>query len=216
MARKSTLSDGKNRTKVFSGIYELEAPYPTVSEENAIIFREFLTLDGNGTTDSMKVNGSAIAQNFYVQAETDYDIYITAICFYISADLVIVDLVEFGNLPALTNGCSFFYESQDTGQIIISEPIKSNFDLLKMSNFKPSFGIGASAFQLDNATATVSEGYMPVVYFSDYGFGEDGLLLSSGTTDKIVFTIRDNLNVGASSISVFNAIAHGFKRKVIS
>ena len=214
MSKRSFLSNDNNLVKSLSGVYEIEAPYPTTSEENVIIFREFLTLDGDGVTNSMKVNGSTNPQNFYIQAEPGYDVYITAVCFYISADLVVVDLSEFGNLPALTNGCSFLYESQTTGTVIINSPIRSNFDLVKIANFKPNIGSGTSAFELSNATASVSEGYMTVVYFGDYGFGEDGLLLLNGTLDKIVFKINDNLNVGVSSISVFNAIAHGFKRKL--
>jgi hypothetical protein len=213
MSKRSFFSNDNNSSKTQSGVYEIEAPYPTTSDETSVIFREFLTLNGDGVTNSMRVNGSTNPQDFYIQAEPGYDIYISAVCFYISADLVIVDLVEFGNLPALTNGCSFFYDSNQTGRIVINEPIKSNFDLVKIANFKPNIGSGASSFELSNATANVSEGYMPVVYFSDYGFGEDGLLLSEGTLDKIVFRINDNLNVGLSSISVFNAIAHGFKRK---
>lgn len=214
MSRKSTISYNGKNVKELGGIYEIEAPYPSLAEDTTSIFREFLTLNGDGINSSMRVDGSTTVRDFYIQAQPGYDIYLNAICFYISADLVVVDLVEFGNLPALTNGCAFFYQSQRTGIITISDPIRSNFDMMKMSNFKPSFGTGATAFEVTNATATVSEGYMPTVFLSDYGFGEDGLLLAGDTTDRLVFRIRDNLNVGLSSISNLNAIAHGFKRRI--
>lgn len=214
MSRKSLVSYNGKNVKEVGGVYEMEAPYPSLAEDTASPFREFLTLGGDGVTRSMRVDGSATPRDFYIQAQPGYDIYLTALCFYIGAELVIIDLVEFGNLPALTNGCAFFYESQEAGIITISDPIRSNFDMMKMSNFKPSFGSGAGAFELSNATATVSEGYMPTVFLSDYGFGEDGLLLASDTTDRLVFRIRDNLNVGLSSISQLDAVAHGFKRRI--
>lgn len=216
MARKSHLTNGKVGVRISDddGAYEMEAPYPSVSEDNSVIFREFLTLNGNGITSSMRVDGSVTNQDFYIQSVQDADIYITALSFYLGAELVIIDLVEFGNLPALTNGCQLLYQSSDVGTIIIADSIKSNFDLLNVCNVKPSFGSGAAAFEYSNATATVSEGYGPVLYFSEFGFGEDGVLLPAGTTDRLTFRIRDNLNVGLSSISKFDVIAQGFKRKI--
>lgn len=213
MARKSHLSDGRVDVKLVNGIYEIEAPYPSLAEETGVIFREFLTLNGNGVTNSMRVNGSVTNQDFYIQSAQDADTYITALSFYLGAELVIVDLVEFGNLPALANGCQLLYQSSTVGEIIIASPIRSNFDLINVCNANPKFGTGATVFEFTNATANASEGYGPVLYFSEYGFSEDGILLPAGTTDRLTFRIRDNLNVGLSSISKFDVIAQGFKRK---
>ena len=58
MARKAHLSDGQVSTKLVNGVYEIEAPYPSLAEETAVIFREFLTLNGDGVTSSMRVDGS--------------------------------------------------------------------------------------------------------------------------------------------------------------
>ena len=214
MSRKTYITNGNIESKIVNGIYEIEAPYPPISEDNITIFREFLTLNGDGVTNSMRVDGSITNRHFYIEANPEYDIYITALSFYLGSELTIIDLIEFGNLPALTNGCQLIFKSNQLGEVILGDPIKSNFDLLKICNFKPNFGNAGAAFELNNATATTSEGYSPVLYFSDYGFNEDGILLLNGTTDKLTFKIRDNLNVGLSSISKFDVIAQGFKRKI--
>lgn len=214
MSKESFITNGNSNSKLVNGIYEIEAPYPTISEDKVVIFREFLTLNGDGINNSMRVNGSSINQHFFIQAIPDYDIYITALSFYLGSELTIVDLIEFGNLPVLTNGCQLLYQSNRIGEINLADSIKSNFDLLKICNFKPNFGNAGAAFEFNNATAIASEGYSPVLYFSDYGFNEDGILLLNGTNDKLTFKIRDNLNVGVSSISKFDVIAQGFKRKI--
>lgn len=214
MSRNSYITNDNISVKLVTGAYDIEAPYPPISEDNVVVFREFLTLNGDGINRSMRVNGSVTNQDFYISAVEGFDIYITTLCFYIAAELVVVDINEFGNLPALTNGCSLFYQTNQLGNIIINDSIKSNFDLLNVGNFKPSFGTGAGSFAVDAATALTSEGYMPILTFTDFGFGEDGILLLNNTTDKLVFRIRDNLNVGVSSISQFDVVAHGFKRKI--
>lgn len=214
MSRQTYITNNKVNSKLVNGIYEIEAPYPPISDDRVVIFREFLTLNGDGITNSMRVNGSITNQDFYIQAVPEYDIYITALSFYLGAELAVIDLIEFANLPALTNGCQLIYQSNQIGEVLLGDSIKSNFDLLKICNFKPSFGNAGAAFEVINATASTSEGYSPVLYFSDYGFNEDGILLLNGTNDKLTFKIRDNLNVGISSISKFDVIAQGFKRKI--
>jgi hypothetical protein len=161
----------------------------------------------------MKENGSTIPKDFYIQAQPEYDVYITALSFYVGAELSVVDLVEFANLPALTNGCALFYESRKTGLITISDPIKSNYDIMKMGLFRPGIGTGITAFEVQAAISNTSEGYLSTVYMSQIGFDKGGLLLSHGTNDRLVFRIRDNLVVGTTSLQQLDGIAHGYKIK---
>lgn len=214
MARRSTISADKNEAKIVSGVYEIKAPYPPLTTQDPVIFRDYFTLNGNGTTRLMRVNGSANPIDFYIQAQPEYDLYITALSFYIGAELASVDLNEFGNLPALTNGCALFYESQDTGIITISDPIRLNFDIMKMGLFNPTIGTGTSAFKVQSAITPTSEGYLSTVYMSQIGFDKGGLLLRNGTTDRLVFRVRDNLDQSITAIQLLDGIAHGYKIKI--
>jgi hypothetical protein len=214
MARRSTISADKNEAKIVSGVYEIKAPYPAKSTQDPVIFRDYFTLNGNGTTRSMKENGSTIPKDFYIKAQPDYDIYITALSFYVGAELSVVDLVEFANLPALTNGCALFYESQKTGLLTISDPIKSNYDMMKMGLFRPGIGTGTASFETQFALSNTSEGYLSTVYMSQIGFDKGGLLLRNGTTDRLVFRIRDNLVQSTLSLQQLDGIAHGYKIKI--
>ena len=91
-------------------LFTQEAPYPPSSEETKItVYREFLTLNNNGTTTDMRVNGSTTPQIFYINAEPDFDIYITTVSFLI-ADAG-ASLNEFGGITALANGCRFYYDT---------------------------------------------------------------------------------------------------------
>lgn len=211
MARRTVIEFDDKSSDVNGGFYLNESPYPSESEEVETVYREFLTLNGDGVTTSMRVNGSVTVQDFIIEASQEEDIYIQSLSIFISADIVVAELLEFGNLPALTNGCLLFYSGQREGELFLSESIRSNFDLMKLGNFKPNFGLG-EAFKVSNASNSNSEGYLSVINLSDYGF-IDGILLKKASFDKLVFRVRDNLNVGVGSISVFNIVAHGRKIK---
>lgn len=211
MARRTVIEFDDKSSDVNGGFYLNESPYPSESEEVETVYREFLTLNGDGVTTSMRVNGSVTVQDFIIEASQEEDIYIQSLSIFISADIVVADLLEFGNLPALTNGCLLFYSSQREGELFLSGSIQSNFDLMKLGNFRPSFGT-TTAFKVSNASNSNSEGYLSVINLSDYGF-IDGILLKKASFDKLVFRVRDNLNVGVGSISVFNIVAHGRRIK---
>lgn len=212
MARKSVIEFDDRASEVSGGFYTIEALYPGISEEEEIVYRQFLTLNGDGINQSMRVDGSVTNQDFYIEAEVGYDIYIQTLSIYVGAEIVIAELLEFGNLPALTNGCLLFYSSQREGELFLSNEIKSNFDLMKLGNFNPPVGLG-EAFKVSNATSANSEGYLSVIRIQNYGF-EDGILLKANSFDKLVFRIRDNLNVGVGSIARFDVVAHGIKIRV--
>lgn len=188
-------------------LYTQEAPYPPSSEETKItVYRNFLTLNNNGTTTDMRVNGSTTKQYFYIQAEPNFDVYITTVSFVISGPGAALN--EFGNLAALTNGCRFFYEDNN-GEINIGTNLRSNFDFVRLCQGNPAFGGGASAFLADNVVGT-SEAFIPVFDFRNFGF-KWGLKLRAGSLDKLALEINDNLSPSAN-LTGFNAIVYGFRR----
>lgn len=188
-------------------LYTQEAPYPPSSEETKItIYRNFLTLNNNGTTTDMRVNGSTTKQYFYIQAEPNFDVYITTVSFVISGPGAALN--EFGNLAALTNGCRFFYEDNN-GEINIGTNLRSSFDFVRLCQGNPAFGGGASAFLANDVVGT-SEAFIPVFDFRNFGF-RWGLKLRAGSLDRLVIEINDNLTPSAN-LTGFNAVAYGFRR----
>lgn len=188
-------------------LYTQEAPFPPASEATKItVYRQFLTLNNDGVTADMRVNGATTKQLFWVQGEPDFDVYITTVSFIISGPGAALN--EFANLTALTNGCRFFYEDQN-GTINIGTQLQSNFDFVRLCQGNPAFGGGASAFLADNVVGT-SEAFIPVFDFRNFGF-KWGLKLRASSLDRLVLEVADNLTPSAN-LTGFNAVAYGFRR----
>lgn len=214
-SNNSSFVDSSNK------FYETDSSYPPITKFQNIVYVKDFTLNNDDVTKSMKVDGSITPQKFIVQPNSEYDVYISSLTFLISAQAT-VDLEEFGGgivSPGgrLTNGCKLYVESATNGEFVIAENIITNFNLINMGLFKPSFGIGGASFRVNTVISTIDSGYFSVVKFSDYGYDRDyagGLLLKKNSTDRIVFEIRDNLNRANSEIQSLDAIAYGFKRVV--
>lgn len=212
MSVKTTIVDGRgtgNEAKVSDQgfVYTQPAPYPPAGEDTIMtVYREFLTLNNDRTTTSMLVNGATTRQYFWVNAEPDFDIYITSLSFLI-ADAN-ATLVQFGALTALTNGCRLFYENTE-GQINIGTALRSNFDVVRLCLGTPAFGTGTDAFRGSNVIGT-SEAFIPVLDFRTFGF-RWGIRLLNGTQNRLAFEIADNV----TALDAFNIVAYGFRRKIV-
>lgn len=174
----------------------------TTEIDKCEIYRDFLETSA-GSSD-MKVNGSITNVEFYIQAADGADRYITQLSFEI-ADAAMT-LSKFGNLAALTNGCTLKY--QKTGKtVIIHDAIKSNWDLIRLCLGYPAFNDQATgAFIAANIFGS-SEGIIPILDFTKL-MPIYGLKLERNTNQKLIFTIRDDV----SGLDSFNAIAYGFDR----
>jgi hypothetical protein len=171
----------------------------------AQVFRQFLTNGGGaGDSNDMQVDGSTTAVEFWVPANSTYDLYISSLSFVI-ADAS-ATLNKFGNITALTNGCDLEYFT-DGGTTTIASALKSNFDFVRLCQGNPAFGDGAAAFRAGNVEGT-SEGYLPVLDFKTVFGLPWGIRLRPGTTDKILVRVNDD----TQGVDAFNCIAYGFTR----
>ena len=198
-------------------LFEVDSTFPPVGDEvQNIIYVEPLTLNNDGVTSDMKVDGSATTQEFYIQSDDDYDIIINSISFFIAAETLVIDLFEFGATNGtLTNGCQLIYENSEEGEIIIGDNLNSNFELLRMCGLKPSLGLSSNtAFQIQKAFSNSDVGYLFILNFLTYGYESEyrgGLRLKKNANERLVFKIRDDLNLIASQLSSLNGIAYGYK-----
>jgi hypothetical protein len=163
---------------------------------------EFMS-DINGATD-MRVDGSTTNVSFTINARADKDVFIKSISFII-ADAG-ATLNNFGNIGALSNGCKLSWSTQDLGEVTINDTLISNFEFVRLCSGYPAFGSGTSAFRATNVSGS-SEGFIPILDFTQVFGMNYGLRLRAGTLDKITLTIRDNV----TGVDQFDAKAYGIE-----
>jgi hypothetical protein len=173
---------------------EVEAPFP---------YRDYFTTTA-GSND-MRVDGSTTPVHFDIRAVTDYDLYIG------SMSVIIADasatLQKFGNLTALTNGMKLEWITQDFGERVLHEGVKTNLEFMRLGGGQPAIGTGSDAFKAD-LSGGGADAYLPFVDFSAiYGLPW-GIRLRKGTTDCLRWTVQDDLSTG---IDQFDVIAYGIE-----
>lgn len=207
------LKDGKGRGNLakINGEGELSVvvhPHPPKDEDqNALPFRQYFTDDGTtGGSNIMAVNGSSTTVDFFIKAVPTNDIYIKYISVEIS-DNGSPNLNGFGALSALTNGVKWTWFNQEEGDYELHEGIKTNKEFIRIGTDTAAIGTGSDAFLADVSGGGTAKSYFPAIDISE-GYGLPwGLRLRKGTTDKIIFTVQDNL----TSLVTFNAVAYGIR-----
>ena len=230
MSRNSNIIDGEGTgsyLKVNEGgyVFTQSSNLPPVTDRDLqIVYRNFLTLNGDGTTTSMLVDGSTTPQLFYVESSPNNDIYITSLSIVIQGLGINLGLNFAGLGSALTNGCRLYYEDKN-GEVTIGNNLDTNFELVRLCQGNPSFGNDGNAFKIPNLAPgaggkgkTTSDGYIPVLDFPEvFGFNY-GLRLQRGTTNRLIFEINDDIRITADGGPLpndagFNIIVYGFERK---
>ena len=181
-------------------------PYPPLNVENKVIpFIGNLTVNGDGITTNLSVDGSVVPVDAFIGPPVNGDLYITTANILI-ADSGVITLNRFGNLNGgLNNGIEFFVETANE-RIITSVPLKSNFDFIRVSTLTEGIGSKNDAYQLSNTDSDNDDGYNPVVDFTR--ISPLGVRLIKDTQDKIGLVISDNI----STVNTFNVIITGFIR----
>jgi len=202
------------------------APFPPDDNRDIqLIYRQFLTLNGDGTTSEMTVDGSTTSQLFYIQGEPDNDIYVTSLSIIIVGAGIVLGNDFAGSGAALTNGCRLYYEDNN-GEVNIGTDLQTNFDFIRLCQGQPAFNNGDNstgtgpfiAPSISGASgkgATPADGILPILNFRDvFGF-QYGLKLARNTNNRLVLEVNDNLTTGLGANAAFNIIAYGFKRKQV-
>jgi len=181
--------------------------HPPIEEDVAALpFRQYFTDNGiiTGSND-MAVAPSALGYtDFYISANSNYDIYIKYITCEIG-DGGSPSLNKFGALTALTNGVAFYWDSQTEPLYELHEGIKTNKEFIRIASDTAGIGTGVDAFLADVSGGGTEKSYLPNMDMTElYGLPL-GLRLKKGTNDRIIFRIQDTL----TGLSTFNAIATG-------
>lgn len=161
-------------------------PQPIPPEE--LFFKTF-SLDGDGVTFGMDVDGSVTPQDFQVIVPTGKMLLLHEVSWHI-VDAGIT-MTEFGGIPALTNGCLFHLHDESGGQLVSltdDRAITTNYEFTHIGGVQPQIGPGQDAVFI---TLNFQEmlGYVPYLKAGQY----------------IAFHIRDNL----TALTHFEAVAVG-------
>ena len=172
-------------------------PHPPKDENvTATPFRSYFL---NAGSNDMRVDGSTTPVKFSVTADALKDTYVKSV--FVSIVDAGATLAEFGNLSALTNGLDFTWESADLGTVTIADQIKTNYDFTRLSIVPAANAIASNVVGTAEGVAIVID--LEIFFGMQYGFR-----LRAGTTDKISFTVNDDLSTG---ITEFNILGYGFK-----
>ena len=199
-----------NRAKVNDGgyIFTQNSNLPPVdNREQQLLYRQFLTLNGDGTTTDMIVDGSTTPQLFTINAIPDKDIFITSLSILIQGNNL--DLGnDFAGGVALTNGVRMYYEDQN-GEVNIGTDLTTNFDFTRLCQGNMPFGDNATAFIKTDGTTAI----FPTLNFKKvFGFTY-GLRLLRNTTNRLVLEVNDDLPGTVGATPAFTIIANGFELK---
>lgn len=177
------------------------------------VYREFLTLNGDGTTNDARVLGTLASPiSFWIAAEQGFDIYITSIAITVAAGGL--TLARFGGGTALTNGLRFYYQSAN-GNIVIGSDIKTSFDVVRLCQGNPAFtDPSAGAFIAANVIGA-SEGLFQVLDFRKVFGLPYGIRLNTSSVNKLVMEVRDSiLTTGPTATAQFDVVAYGTRIKI--
>lgn len=220
MARKGRIGFDDVQSQVKDErLGEIEISYPLNSPAFTSVYREFLTLNNDGSTTDMKVDGLSSPKEFFIESENNFDIYIASLCFFISAENVIANLNEFGAAPALANGCELIYRTEDAESNAFGASITINNDLLRLSQYQPSFGNLSGTvdrpFLISKVYSNADNGYMPIIRFANFGYEPEyrgGIRLQASKKDRLSFVINDDLSaLTISQLFKLDCIAYGFR-----
>jgi hypothetical protein len=177
------------------------------------VYREFLTLNGDGTTIDARVLGTLASPiSFWVAAEQGFDIYITSIAITVAAGGL--SLARFGGGTALTNGLKFYYESTN-GDIVIGNDIKSSFDVVRLCQGNPAFTDPASGPFIAANVVGSSEALFQVLDFRRVFGLPYGVRLNTSSVNKLVMEVRDSiLTTGPTATAQFDVVAYGTRIKI--
>ena len=182
--------------------------HPPVNDTlRTVPYRQYFTDDGTtaGSND-MRVAGTAAGTDFYISASQDVDIFVRSISVVIG-DGGSPALNKFGALTALTNGVRWCLFNQESGLYELHDGIKTNLEFIRIGAATAAIGTGTDAFLADVSGGGTEKSYLPVVNMADTFGMPYGVRLRKGSTDKILFTVRDNL----TGLTTFNAIAYGIR-----
>ena len=168
-------------------------------------YRFFSALTGSTGADSgttnMNVNGGTTAQQFYIAANPDYDIYIMGIVIFIGDDAIVHN--RFGNINGVSTGWDLILKEAGEQTFIIKQA-KTGGEVIVQSGFFNPFGADATSFELTNYNSTDDA---QLTYVNIGAMVPGGVRIGRGTEDRLQSFVRDDF----TGLVTFNVRALGYR-----
>lgn len=196
-----------------SGLVVSQVPAPASSDNILTLpYVNFLTVNGDGVTESLLVDGSVTPVDAFVSAEANADVYISTISVVItdSAGAGGIYLNEFGGLPRLTNGIIPFFQDKGNKLAFAERPLYTNFDFVRIGTLTPQLGQDENAFRIRAERNSDDYAYVAtwdMTKLSPYGLG---LRMAAGTKQRVGLEFRDDI----TSLSGMEVLCTGYRRFV--
>ena len=208
------LGDNNQAAQVVDGgLAVSQVPAPASSSDILTLpYVNFLTVNGDGVTTDLNIDGSVTPIDAYVSAESGADIYVNTISVVItdSAASGGIYLNEFGSLPPLTNGIVPFFANKGERLAFAERPLFTNFDFVRIGTLTPALGSDQLAFRIQAERNSNDYAYIAtwdMTRLSPYGLG---LRMSANTKQQIGITIQDDI----SSLTGLEVLCTGYRRFV--
>lgn len=185
-----------------------QSPIPPDIPKQTLPYVKKLTIDGDGVTESLLVDGSVSNKDAFVESEEKFDVYVTSMSIFLLGDATKIRLRDFGSIAdGLTNGCILFYQTPLVQFTLEDYPIKTNGDFTLLGSQTPSFGVDSSAFRMKDVLPGANQyAYNPRLDLVNIA-PPYGLKLPADTKSALGIKIRDDLTAAGG----FRAVVLGFK-----
>lgn len=191
-------------SKVTVGPIPNGSDLPIDIEDVIVPYTQFLTINGDGVTTDLTVDGSTTPVEAYVPARNDGNFYITVLSVFI-ADSNATSLNRFGAIDnGLTNGIEFYFEST-LGNFTLGNA-KTNLDILRLSWITPGTGSNNTAFEINDINTDNDNGYLFSIDLSKMSPIGQGIRLRKDSADRLGLRINDDI----SSLNAFSIQAIGY------
>ena len=117
------------------------------------------------------------------------------------------NLNGYGALAALTNGVEWCLVTQDKGDYILHDGIKTNLEFVRLGVDTGAIGDGTTAYLADVSGGGSEKSYIPTIDLAETFGLAYGIRLRKGSTDKMIFKINDDL----TNLTTHNAISYGIR-----
>lgn len=185
------------------GLLSSILPYPALLPQLTRPYNGYL-VDSNGSEDMSGAVGTPTNPViFSISADNNSDRYLTELSFEMGyGNGLVAYLYVFADGTALTNGLSLYYESI-YGARQISQPIKSNSDLLRLRR-EPL----TTDWQSRNFAAANDWGYLGTIDLAAI-MPPYGIKLDRGTRQRLIVAVQDDIS---GPVDLLNFRARGFER----
>jgi hypothetical protein len=168
-------------------------------------FRYFNSLCGSTGADSgttnQRVDGSSTTQEFYVNSDADFDIYIAQIVIFIGDASVTHG--GFGAVAALATGWDLMFREQGANISIISKA-KTGGEVIIQSGTTLAWGDAATSFELTNFSGNEDATVVSIPISQQV---PGGLRIGRGSSTRLRSVVNDDL----TGLTQFQVRAIGYR-----